>query len=103
MRHLLGPVLALFTLITPALAQEARTESQWSVLNDINSAYLAVQGWTLAGTTSMAAGPETGLLITFWQADDGTMVRCIFSLVSRTGAQAFETCSLAQAANGDTE
>ena len=113
MRWISALLLAASTLTAPSQAQEPRANGQWNVIQGLDSADLAVLGWTLTGTTAMPAGPETGLLVTFWRAGDGAMVRCIFSLVSRTGAQPFETCSLAQtvtaqsgngdAGNGDEE
>lgn len=103
MRRFVYPVMLASALALPAQAQEALPNGSWNVLSDVNSADLAVLGWTLTGTTALQAGAETGLLVTFWKAEDGSMVRCIFSLVSRTGAQAFETCSLAQAVNEDAE
>ena len=89
---------------TSAMAQDTtRPNGAWNVVNGVDSADLAVLGWTLVGTTALPAGSETGLLVTFWRAADGSVARCIFSLVSRTGAPTFETCSLAQVVKEDTQ
>ena len=107
MRWISVLMLAASTLVAPAQAQEPRANGTWNVISDLDSADLAVLGWTLTGTTALPAGPNPGLLVTIWRAGDGSMVRCIFSLVSQTGAQPFETCSLAQtvtaqSGNGET-
>ncbi len=95
---------AASVLATTAFAQDAeRPNGTWATINGVDSADLAILGWTLAGSTAMAAGPETGLLVTFWRAEDGKIARCIFSLVSKTGSQPFETCSLAQAVTEDDQ
>ncbi|MEL6915181.1 MAG: hypothetical protein AAFP13_11845 [Pseudomonadota bacterium] len=67
----------------------------WATLEGVDSADLAIRGWTLAGTSALPAGEQTGLLVTFWRSQTGTLVRCVFSLVSASGAQSFETCSVA--------
>ena len=97
MRYLTSTLLALM-LAAPVLAQDTTPRGVWGTVGGIGSADLAIRGWALAGTTGLAAGDNTGILVTFWRAQDGTLARCIFSLVSETGTQPFETCSIAQAA-----
>ncbi|MEM8577428.1 MAG: hypothetical protein AAGF60_06220 [Pseudomonadota bacterium] len=106
-KSLLTSALFALALTGPCAAQEdgeapAQTVTQeavWGTLQGTDSADLAVSGWTLIGTTGLAAGPETGLLVTFWRANNGNMARCVFSLVSPTGSQSFETCSIATVVN----
>ena len=100
MRRLLFPLALLCT--TAAHAQDTdRPDGIWAAVNGLDSADLAVLGWQLTGTAAVPAGPETGLLVTFWRAQDGSVARCIFSLVSRAGTDPFETCSLARTAPED--
>lgn len=95
MRHLIYTAFIL-GLALPATAQETPPRGVWGTVSGIGSADLAIRGWALAGSTGMAAGDSTGILVTFWRAPDGTLARCVFSLVSETGTQPFETCSVAQ-------
>ena len=92
----------LFSLLATisATAAQAQTEDTapdgvWGTLQGIDSADLAVRGWTLIGTAAVPAGEQTGLLVTFWRAQTGVTARCVFSLVNATGTEAFETCAAA--------
>ncbi|MEL6617882.1 MAG: hypothetical protein AAFP16_03335 [Pseudomonadota bacterium] len=92
--------ILFLALLTCALAQSAQAQTTppdgvWVTVNDVDSADLVVRGWTMIGTTALPAGQETGLLVTFWRDTNGNVMRCIFSLISPTGGDAFETCSVA--------
>ena len=90
-------------LLSQATAQETVPDGAWGTVNGLDSADLALRGWTMIGTTGLNAGSNVGLLVTFWRASDGTLARCVFSLVNPTGAEQFESCSIAVAVNGDPE
>ncbi len=91
--------LLIFTLLLglshAANSQNAAPDGVWATVNGIDSADLVVRGWNMLGTTGLAAGAETGLLVTFWGDSKGNVMRCIFSLVNSSGNDPFETCSVA--------
>ena len=114
MRSILLSAVMCSALCTPTLAQEGTAPNgEWGTIANLDSGDLAIRGWTLIGTTGIQAGPQTGLLVTFWRANNGTTARCVFSLVNPSGADQFETCSIAvavapaaptaDAETGDTE
>lgn len=90
-------------LMSPVAAQETLPDGAWGTVNGLDSADLALRGWTLIGSTALQAGANVGLLVTFWRASDDTIARCVFSLVNPTGAEQFESCSIAVAVNGADE
>ncbi|MEX0309366.1 MAG: hypothetical protein AB3N17_03880 [Tateyamaria sp.] len=103
MRNRLLTAFSAAMLLSPATAQETPPDGAWGNINGLDSADLALRGWDMIGTTALQAGSNTGLLVTFWRAGDGTLARCVFSLVNPTGAEQFESCSVAVAVNGEPE
>ena len=105
MRALILPLLLCCTLAGTTTAQTQTTppDGVWVTVNDVDSADLVVRGWTMTGTTALPAGPDTGLLVTFWRDVNGNVMRCIFSLISPSGGDAFETCSVAATVTEDTQ